>query len=71
MLVLSRTTRELVGGRDAGFQRLRKFSLLPAEENRVEPGCEGRCGRYCRAVGDAGRNPPGGRSDNVVSRSDR
>jgi hypothetical protein len=41
MFVSSRTTRELGTGGEAGIQRLRKFSLLVAEEHRIEPGFEG------------------------------
>jgi len=41
MIVLSRTTRELVTGGEACIQRLRKLSLLDAQEDRVEPCFEG------------------------------
>jgi hypothetical protein len=41
MFVLSRTTRELVTGGEAGIRRQRNSSPLDAERNRVEPGFEG------------------------------
>ena len=41
MFVLSRTTQELVGGGEDGVHRLRRVSLLDAEEKNVELGFEG------------------------------
>ena len=38
MFDLSRQTRGLVSGGEAGMQRRREFSLLDTQENRVEPG---------------------------------
>ena len=41
MFVLSRTTRELVAGGEDGVHRLRRASLLDAEEKNFEVSFEG------------------------------
>ena len=41
MLVLSRTTRELVAGGEYGVHRRRRVALLEAEEENVDLGFEG------------------------------